>query len=421
MAFKNLATNKMRSFLTMLGIIIGIASVIAIFTIGDSLTLSVSENMQSVGANDVYVAVVPKSDEGSDKSLKDGIRFSSRSSANMEESDYITPEMVHGLVKKYASSISGVNVQYNVGNGSASQGREKAAFSVYGVSAGYFLTNPVNIDDGTFFREDDMDSRRYVALMDSVEAETLYGSSKEAVGQDLTVTIDDKNYTFEIIGTYSQESSQNSSMMSMFSMGRTSLYVPLKTGYAIKHDTESFQYFQLISAVGTDSEKLASDVGDYLNSYYRNNSKYKVNAITLSGMLDMLMKLLDTITLAISIIAGIALLVGGIGVMNIMLVSVTERTREIGTRKALGARNRDIRLQFLSEAMIICLIGGIIGVVLGIIIGILAASAMGYPAEPSVKGIMIALVFSVSIGLFFGYFPANKASRMNPIDALRYE
>jgi len=421
MAFKNLATNKMRSFLTMLGIIIGIASVIAIFTIGDSLTLSVSYNMQSAGANDVYVAVSPKSKESSDRSLTDGIRFSSRSSSNMEESDYITPEMVHGLVKKYSSSISGVNIQYNVGNGNTSQGRNKTSFGVYGVSAGYFLTNPINIDAGTFFRKDDMDSRRYVALMDSSAAEDIYGSSLSAVGKDITVTIDDKNYNLKIIGTYSQEKSQNNGMMSMFSMGRTSLYVPLKTGYAMKHDTESFQYFQIISSVGADSEKLASDVGGYLNSYYRNNSKYKVSAITLSGMLDMLMKLLNTITLAISIIAGIALLVGGIGVMNIMLISVTERTREIGTRKALGARNRDIRLQFLSEAMIICLIGGIIGVVLGIIIGILAASAMGHPAQPSLKGIVIALIFSVSIGVFFGYFPANKASRMNPIDALRYE
>ena len=143
--------------------------------------------------------------------------------------------------------------------------------------------------------------------------------------------------------------------------------------------------------------------------------------MTLTSMVTMLSDMMSTITLAIAVIAGIALLVGGIGVMNIMLVSITERTREIGTRKALGAKNSSIRVQFIVEAMIICLIGGIIGVILGVGAGIGLSNLLGYPAKPSVSAIMISLMFSMSIGVFFGYYPANKAAKMNPIDALRYE
>ena len=131
--------------------------------------------------------------------------------------------------------------------------------------------------------------------------------------------------------------------------------------------------------------------------------------------------MMGTITLAISIIAGIALLVGGIGVMNIMLVSITERTREIGTRKALGATNSSIRIQFITESMIICLIGGAIGVMLGLLMGAAGAKLLGYAASPSIGSIFGSLGFSLAIGVFFGYYPANKAAKMNPIEALRYE
>ena len=141
----------------------------------------------------------------------------------------------------------------------------------------------------------------------------------------------------------------------------------------------------------------------------------------MSSMLSMLTTMLGTITTAISIVAGIALIVGGIGVMNIMLVSITERTKEIGTRKALGAKNSSIRTQFIVEAMIICLIGGFFGVIVGVGGGMIASHILGYPAKPSISAIIISLIFSMIIGVFFGYYPANKAAKMNPIDALRYE
>ncbi len=131
--------------------------------------------------------------------------------------------------------------------------------------------------------------------------------------------------------------------------------------------------------------------------------------------------MMGSITKAIAIVAGIALLVGGIGVMNIMLVSITERTREIGTRKALGAPNSSIRMQFIVEAVVICIIGGIIGIIIGVTAGVLLANALGTPAVPSIFSIVLSLSFSMAIGVFFGYYPANKAARMDPIEALRYE
>jgi putative ABC transport system permease protein len=143
--------------------------------------------------------------------------------------------------------------------------------------------------------------------------------------------------------------------------------------------------------------------------------------MSMQSMVDTMSSMLDTLKLAISSIAAIALLVGGIGVMNIMLVSITERTREIGTRKALGANNTNIRIQFITESALICLIGGIIGVIFGTILGMVVASVMGYPGSASIVNILVAVGFSLAIGVFFGYYPANKAAKLDPIEALRYE
>lgn len=155
--------------------------------------------------------------------------------------------------------------------------------------------------------------------------------------------------------------------------------------------------------------------------WYGSNESFEINAMSMESVIESMTEMLSTVSLAIAAIAGISLLVGGIGVMNIMLVSITERTREIGTRKALGAANGSIRLQFIMEAVVICLIGGAIGILLGIGIAAAVTSLMGYAVSPSVPGILLSVSFSVFIGVFFGYYPANKAAKMNPIEALRYE
>ena len=172
----------------------------------------------------------------------------------------------------------------------------------------------------------------------------------------------------------------------------------------------------------TDTVAFAQQSEDFLNrTFYRDNNYVELMAMSMDSMLDQMTSTMDMMKVVVSVIAAISLLVGGIGVMNIMLVSVTERTREIGTRKALGAKNSAIRIQFIVESMIICVIGGAIGVVLGTTLGRVGSLALGAAAWPSPFIILVAVGFSMAIGIFFGYYPANKAAKLDPIEALRYE
>ena len=167
--------------------------------------------------------------------------------------------------------------------------------------------------------------------------------------------------------------------------------------------------------------KFLDTVGSYFSSYYTHNDTWTVTTSSISSFIQEYQNMMSTVSLGISAIAAISLLVGGIGVMNIMLVSVTERTREIGTRKALGAPNSAIRMQFITESIVLCSIGGIIGMLLGTALGAVLSKLMQAPARPDPAAILIAVGFSMAIGIFFGYYPANKAAKMDPIEALRYE
>lgn len=424
LAINSLLSNKMRALLTMLGIIIGIGSVIAIITVGDSLTLSVSENMQSMGANDVYVMINPKGDNEEESKIIEGAKFGNLgSTSGISEDDYITNEMIKELCDKYSNDIYAINLQYSVGNGQVQNDNNTANVNLYGVTAGYFITNELTMLGGHMFTDNDFNDGKRVAVVSDRFVNKLFGGNIDsAIGTEISVGVDDMIGNVTIVGVYEY---QENYMMGM-SMGSgddvvSNMYIPLKSASAFKHQEIKYEYIQIIAKVGVNSDQLVTKVKNFFEPYYRTNRNCEIEAFTMNSMVSMLTEMLSTITLAISIVAGIALIVGGIGVMNIMLVSVTERTREIGTRKALGAKNSSIRTQFIVEAMIICLIGGMIGVTIGILGGVGASKLLGYPAKPSISGIIVSLIFSMTIGVFFGYYPANKASKMNPIDALRYE
>lgn len=413
----------MRALLTMLGIIIGIGAVIAIFTVGNSLTISVEQSLQSMGSNDVYVTVSARSQDSDYSNLIDGVEYEvSSSSAEMTDGDYITGDMIHEMYERFEDDIYAINISHSAGSGTAQVADMEAKVSLTGTSVGYFITSPIEIVAGTMFSELDYNNQNMVCLIESGLVDDLFeGDANAAVGSEIEIELEDSNIILTIVGVYESTSASGKSAMSMFGFGGSTVYLPLKTAMAIDHAKDQYSVIRVSSAVGVDTEQLSKNIKSFYEPYYRNNMDFEVTVMTLESMIAMLTSLLDTITMAISIVAGIALLVGGIGVMNIMLVSVTERTREIGTRKALGAKNSSIRAQFIVEAIIICLIGGILGLVLGITAGVLLSNYLGYPAMPSISGIVISLAFSMGIGLFFGYFPANKAAKMNPIDALRYE
>ena len=197
--------------------------------------------------------------------------------------------------------------------------------------------------------------------------------------------------------------------------------IPLDVARAITGIANGYQSFTLVAANGVDVTSFVNTVGDFFASYYTYNDSWTVSASSISNLVESMTEMLNTVSLGISAIAAISLLVGGIGVMNIMMVSVTERTREIGTRKALGAPASAIRMQFITESVILCLIGGVIGVVLGIAAGVGLSTLMKVPGKPTISSIVVAVGFSMAIGVFFGYYPANKAAKLDPIEALRYE
>ena len=420
LALSGLKANKMRAFLTMLGIIIGIGSVITIMTLGESVTDSFTSSMQSLGANNVTVAIQPKQDE---EEQDGGMMFMAmNSTAFPQDKDYITDEMVSALRESYGDEMLGISISESAGDGRAEDGKLYANVSVTGVNADYFLAGEPEILAGRMLTESELSGDRRLAVVSDKLVNNMFGGDMEkAVGSTIEVTTGDSFYSYTIVGVYKYE-------MSIYNMHfgaekdiRSTMYIPIGAARAATHSTAGYSSITAITAPGVDSTRFASRVERFLNAYYRNNRDYEVNAFSMESMVSEFTSVLGTIETAISVIAGISLLVGGIGVMNIMLVSITERTREIGTCKALGATNGSIRLQFIIEAVIICLIGGALGVALGVTAGSLASKALGFPAAASIKSIVIALLFSMSIGVFFGYYPANKAANMDPINALRYE
>lgn len=422
LALHGLKANKMRSLLTMLGIIIGIASVIAIMTMGDSISTSVTESMASMGANNITLGVSQKSTK--EQTTASGMTFSMGPRfTRMTEEDYISEEMLEDLQERYPDSIHGFSLSESIGSGTAQSGNQYAYVNALGVNQENLENTDLTLLAGRTLTERDQEEGRKVCVVSDYLVNNLFGGdARAALEQQVDILFGTRYYSYTIVGVYEYQASDMGFSSSSEEDTETSLYLPLKTAKDQNHNTSGYSQLTILTAAGINSTSFGETVETYMNNrYYKDNQSFEINAMSMESIVESMTSMLSTISLAIAAIGGISLLVGGIGVMNIMLVSITERTREIGTRKALGATNGSIRFQFITESIVICLVGGILGILLGIAIAAAATNMMGYAVSPSVTGIVVSVSFSILIGVFFGYYPANKAATLNPIDALRYE
>ena len=421
LAFQALLANKMRALLTMLGIIIGIGAVIAIMTVSSSLTNSISDSFQEMGANNITVGL--KQTSSTTETRSNGLKFGAANrNSTVEKEDLITDDMLSELKTEFSDKIDAIAISETVASGTVHDGSNTANISISGINSEYFASDDVTLLAGRRLTSDDNTGKKKVIMIsDKVVDQIFDGDSQKALSQKIQVEIDGIYYQYYVVGVYKYESNNSFSSSSDEDI-TTTAYIPILTGKAQTHSDEGYQQFTVVTKSGIDSvSAFATQIENFFAPYYSSNEDYKVSTTTMESMTESMSSMVQTVSLAISLIAGISLLVGGIGVMNIMLVSITERTREIGTRKALGATNGSIRLQFIIESMMLCLIGGCFGILLGLGLGSVAASVLGYSATAPVAAIIMAVLFSMVVGVFFGYYPANKAAKLDPIEALRYE
>lgn len=427
MALASVRSNKMRSLLTMLGIIIGIAAVIAIVTVGNSMTGTVTDSMSGMGVSNITVSLTQK-DSDDTSGTAQGVTLRRFMDSTPAADDLISQEMIDDFVADFPGQVNRIELSQEVGNGTiAKYGDPNTTIrtTVSGANADSLLAKEEDtpILAGRWL-DNEKDAGRYVAVVSEKFVEqAIGGSNTDAIGKSFTLTINKNLYTFYITGVYEYTEDVYASMFGATDDDQiqTNVYIPLDVAKSIAGADAGYQTITVVAANGVDVTSFVDTVGSYFASYYTYNDTWTASASSISSLVESMTDMLSTLSLGISAIAAISLLVGGIGVMNIMMVSVTERTREIGTRKALGAPGSAIRMQFITESVILCMIGGVIGVVLGIALGAALSSVVGMTAKPSIASIVVAVGFSMAIGVFFGYYPANKAAKLNPIDALRYE
>jgi putative ABC transport system permease protein len=401
-ALESLNANKMRSLLTILGIVIGVASVIALLSIGEGAGSSITGQIESIGTNVLYVL------RGNDNEDVTNPHILTMRDVEALENYPQTSEIAY-----VAPMISSMN--------EISFSDESEEASISGVTPDYQYVQNLTMAEGVFITEGQVEGRSAVVVLGPEIAQNLMGRSMGVVGKTVRIA----GYPYRVIGVTEAKGG------SAFNNPDTNVYVPISTAQTrlVRSNTPNQVQYILVSIEDAEEADLAiQQVKEVLRKTHRipprNPDDFTV--LNQQDFLDVASSITGILTIFLGGIGAISLLVGGIGIMNIMLVSVTERTREIGLRKALGARKMDILVQFLTESVLLSMIGGLLGIVLGwlisLVVGQIAVQSGTYlEISVTLNSVLLATLFSATVGIFFGYYPANRAASLAPVEALRYE
>lgn len=406
-AVKCIKANWMRSLLTMLGIIIGISSVIMIVGAGTGARDYIVSLIEDMGSNAVLVSV---------------------DATQAQDSDYITLDDVENIKNKVNDVERCSPMMVGFANATIDASAKEATAMIIGVNSDVQFALTDGTKYGRFFTDEEYNASTPIAVVGTNSAETAFGY-EDVTGQYVTVASSGSTMKMKICGVADIDSlvssmGGGSSLSTMFQKGdklTIALFVPCTTLSQLTGADPTVSSVFVIGEEGSNNEAIGNATVNYLKAAHGNYSSSLYTAEDMATYVELVDIIISVLTAFIACVGAISLIVGGIGVMNIMLVSVTERTREIGIRKSLGAKTKTITLQFLTESIILCLIGGIIGVIIGIAGAYAGCAIIGIEANVNIGIIAIALLFSCGVGLFFGIYPARKAAKMSPIDALRRE